>query len=183
MEVFEFEEMKQSQAITCIDIDGETLRLAVVSGGAIYLYAAGQISTKVTQEIGKYQGGHPVVTVKWSHQPYTYTSDLLGDYLLSIGKQDGSLTILRRKDPSPPSHEDWVACCKSKPHTSAVVSLSWSRNYVVSAGKDNNIVVHRFEYRGKAFSLQTVRTIGTGMQRVGGVCCTDMMVFAMVRGR
>lgn len=180
MEVFEFEELRCGEAITCIDIDAEMLRMAVVCAGAVRMYAGGLIAAKAVQEVGRYQAGHPVLVARWSRRPYPYVSDILGEYLLAIGKEDGSLTILRKKESevATSAAEQWVASAKLKQHNGAISALEWTRTHILSAGRDNAIGVLKLEHNAGVFELKCLKVIDTGLDFLSGICVSDSLVFA-----
>ena len=175
--VLELEDMRGEGPVLALDIDGEGLRVAVVRGGAVWMYAGMGVAAGVTQEIAMYRKGAAVQSARWSPQPlHTDPDDILGEYLLAVGKGDGSVTVLCLKRRERGRREEWISFSKAKGHKAAICAMSWQKAILVSSSEDRNIVLYGFDLSAKE-PLAVLRTIKTGMEQVIGFCLSANSIF------
>lgn len=177
--VLELEDMRSNRAIKTLDIDGEGLRLAVVSEGELRLYVGVGLRDGVTQEVFRYKRGAAVKAARWSPSPvFTDEQTILGEYVLAVGKKDGSMLILSLTHSEEGRREDWKCLSKAKEHTASVSSLVWTQFGLVSASADHCIVLYAFDSAAKSTSLSGLHVIASGMECILGIGLCEKYIFA-----
>lgn len=175
---FELEDMRGAGPVVSLDIDGEGLRVAVVREGTVWIYAGMGVTAGVTQEIGRYRKGAAAQCARWSPRPLlTDPEDIVGEYLLAVGKGDGSVTVLTLKRREEGRTEEWISFSKAKGHKAAINTMIWCKSTLASSSADHNIVLYDFDEEEKE-PLSVRKTIKTGMEQISGFCICEKFLFA-----
>lgn len=175
---FELEDMAGEGPVLALDMDREGLRVAVVREGAVWMYAGMEVAAGVTQEIAMYRKGAAVQIARWSPRALcTDPDDILGEYLLAVGKGDGSVTVLSLKRRELGRREEWISFSKAKGHKAAIGAMCWREDVLASVAEDQNIVLYSFDVWGKE-PLTLLRTIKAGTEAISGLCLSEKLVFA-----